>query len=162
MLQPSTKSRSGHGSAVPVRAEVHPIRQRLRAMKAKDPARTRLRVALITEKSLYASALVEKRQGQGNMWDVRRQPDRIARRLIGDMRKSAAFLFGFHHPNGFFIHEQQVIRKAGLQRELAHRHAAPGIQVHGNTVLHHPTASGQLGVDILAGEEFGGRGHGIR
>ncbi|RMG96330.1 MAG: hypothetical protein D6706_10370, partial [Chloroflexi bacterium] len=98
---------------------------------------------------------VQKGEGQGDVGDAGRQSFGVAGGLVGDGGQGNAFLFCFDHADGFAIHKEQVVGKAGLQGKFAHSDAASGVQVYLATVLHDPAAGGQLAVNVLAGAGFG-------
>ncbi len=124
-------------------------------MEGKHPAGTRLRVALIPEEGLHPGRFVHERQFVcANVRDILWQPGRVAPGLFRHPGERRPDFLRLHHPHGFAIHEQQVICKAGFQRELAHRHAVCGVQVHPEAVLYCPAGGGQLVINIFPGNGF--------
>jgi len=80
-----------------------------------------------------------------------RQPNGIAGCLVSHSRQRNPLRLRLNHSRRLAVHKQQIIRNPRLQREFPHRHPAPGVQVQFLAILDHPTAGGELRIDILTG-----------
>jgi len=78
------------------------------------------------------------------------QADAVLLGLVVHPAQRGAHLLGLHRADRFAVHAQQVIGEAGLEVELAHRHPAPGVEVHILAVLHLPAGGLELPVDLYA------------
>ena len=71
---------------------------------------------------------------------------------------------GLQRADGLLVDEEQVVRKAGRQRELTHGDALAPVEVARGVVLDQPACGREHGVDLDAGGGFrfgGGGGHGF-
>jgi len=102
------------------------------------------------ELSLLAGRLVCERQGKVIMGDRVGQPLGVFLRLRFDAGQGVPLGLGLDDPDDLSISVQEVVRRTGLERELAHRDAKPRGDVHGLGVLNDPAALPQLLVDLLS------------
>jgi hypothetical protein len=81
-------------------------------------------------------------------------------RLLGDARQERALLLSLGDADGFAVHEQEIIARAGFHRDFAQRDAASTGGIERPVVLNDPAAGDELRVDLPAGELFRGIRHG--
>ncbi len=127
------------------------------AVEGEDVAGARLGVQRVGEVGFGAGAFVDERQRAA----PRRQAGGLALCVLAGLHLHAgergALLLGLDHAGGLAVDVEQVVRfaVAGVQLELADRHAAGGVDVGGLEVLHRPAGGGEQAVDVLAGELLG-------
>ncbi|KYC51213.1 MAG: hypothetical protein AMQ22_01349 [Candidatus Methanofastidiosum methylothiophilum] len=134
-----------------------PLAQNLGPVEREDAARARVGVALVPEERLGAGALVGepepvlvKRQGVGNA-------ALVLAGLVRHAGQGRALGLGFDDPAGLAVHEYDVVRRAGFQRELPHDHAGSGAEVDEQPVLHYPAGGFEQLIYSLTSPLF--RGH---
>jgi hypothetical protein len=74
--------------------------------------------------------------------------------LFGDGGKGRALLLGFDNTQGFTIHEQEIIARAGGERNFAQRNATAGGEINGLVVLNDPARRDEHRINLLAGLFF--------
>jgi hypothetical protein len=72
---------------------------------------------------------------------------------LGQLKAFVGFL-GLDHANGLFVHEEQVIRRAGIGLIFAHGNTQGRAEVDQLFALHDPTASLELFVYVIARDLF--------
>ena len=120
---------------------VEPRGQRVRGVEGEYVSAARLGVEPVGELRLLAGALVQERQGATVRWKVVGQAGTVLLRLQLHAGERAANGLGLDHAGRLLVHVEQVVglAVAGLQPELAHRHARRRVQVGGARVLNGPS-----------------------
>ncbi|MFG6414609.1 hypothetical protein ACG02S_11950 [Roseateles sp. DC23W] len=72
-------------------------------------------------------------------------------RLGDDELLAGVVALGLHDADRLAVHEQHIVGRTGVGRELAHRHARRRAQVEAGVVLHLPAGGAQAFIDDLAG-----------
>ena len=141
--------------------EIDQAQQFFRPMEAEDQAAARIGFQRIGELGFDTGGFVGEGQWlrrAGRALAVYRQAIGQAECVLGrlqfDALERVAFALGLDHAGHLAIDIEQVIGEAGFQRELAHRDAGAGVDVHVATRLHQPAASMELAVYFLAGKRF--------
>ena len=130
-------------------------------MEGEHAARARRGIAFVAEKGFDAGGFVEERERAGKAGGEKgREACGVAPRLVGDDGERGANLLCLNHAESFPIHEQQVIARAGRERDFAQRDAATSGKVHLLVILNDPAAGRELRVDLLAGQLLRGFRHG--
>ena len=133
-----------------------PGRERFRAVKREDAAGPGLGVALVAEERFDAGGFVEEGQRAGcDGLNEIRQVLGVMTGLLGDARQESALLLGLGDADGFAVHKQEIIARAGFEGRFAQGDAASGGGIELFVILNNPTARDELRVDLLAGELFG-------
>src|SRR5437899_31173 len=125
-------------------------------MKAEGFARARLGIADVSEARDDTSCFVEEGQ-----WLLILGPlefgAAVAGSLIFDRSKFMAehVLFGFDDAHGFFIDEEDIIRRADIGLVFADGDARASVEVDGFLALHSPSGASQQLVNSVASDLFG-------
>ena len=138
-----------------------PFGEGLGAVEREDAARARRRIAFVAEEGFDAGGFVEEGQGAREAGGEEvGQAGSVTGRLLGDSRERRSYFLGFDHTQRLSVHEEEVITRAGRERDFAQRDAAARGEVHGLVILHDPAGRGELCVDLLAGALLRGFRHG--
>ncbi|MDZ7652834.1 MAG: hypothetical protein U5L03_09920 [Burkholderiaceae bacterium] len=118
-----------------------PKGQRLGRVEGKDVAGARLGVEAVGEVGFGAGGFVDEGQRPAPGRQAGGQALGVAGGLDFHAGERGALLLGFDHAGGLAVDVEQVVggAVAGVELELAQRHAARGLQVGGLVVLDVPS-----------------------
>ena len=107
--------------------------ERFRPMERKHPAGAGFGIAFVAKEGFNSGGFVKKRQRGTPAGGLARKSGRffaVMAGLFGDTRKSGAGLLGLDDADGFAVHEEQVIARAGLEGNLPKRDAAASREIN--------------------------------
>lgn len=136
-----------------------PFAEGFRSVERKDAARAGRGIALIAEAGFNAGGLVD----EGGLAAVERgvflDVVDVPLGLVFNRGKNGPFRLCFDHADSLAIHEEHVVHGTGGGRVFPNRLSSSRAGVHRLVILHNPTRSHELPVDVLTCGLFGLHGN---